>query len=152
MELLPGHRAVSVQTERPGSILSLMRMTPPLLTVLLVVALATGCTGSTPVVENPTAMCDVEPQWRLIDTLGVKGHGSPEDAAAFSGKERSDLPDEGWYVVRQERDRAFLAPPEGPWRLEASRVDDLGWVVFTGLLCAGPTPGPDARPPLAEPS
>jgi hypothetical protein len=126
-------------------------MKPALLAMLLMAATGTACTSSTSSgATNPTAVCDVEPQWALMDTLGMKGHDSPQDAAAQAGRERPDLPQDGWYVVRRDGDRAFLAPPEGPWRLEASRVDNLGWVVFTGLLCTGPSPGHDARPPLTD--
>ena len=122
-----------------------------MLAALVVVASLTACTGATPPPElrNAAEACDVEPQWGLADTLGVDGHDSPRAAAEATAAERGDLPTGSWYVVREQGERAFLAPAGGPWRLEAARTDDLGWIVVSGLTCAGPTPGPHARPPLA---
>ncbi len=123
---------------------------PPFLAALVMLTFATACTNdAAPVARNAAEVCEVEPQWALADTLGVEGHDSPEDAAEATALEQADLPGGTWYVVREEGNEAVLAPSKGPWRLEASRMDGLGWVVVTGLTCAGTTPGPDARQPLS---
>lgn len=106
-------------------------------TAVFVVLCSTACTVSAaPVARNPDEACVAEAQWGLADTVGVEGHGTPEEAATSTAQQSSDLPDGQWYVVRQQGDEAFLAPSDGPWRLEARRMEDLGWVVVTGLRCS----------------
>ena len=88
-------------------------------------------------------------EWALADNLGVQGHDAPEDAAEEAARSDPEVPDGPWYVVLREGDEAFLAPSQGPWRLEAVRTDDLGWYVVEGLTCAGEGGGPGAKPPLS---
>jgi hypothetical protein len=100
--------------------------------------------------RNPDEACDVVAEWALADNLGVQGHDTPEDAAEDAARSYPEVPDGPWYVVLRKGNEAFLAPSQGPWRLEVVRTDDIGWYVVEGLTCAGEDPGPYAKPPLSN--
>ena len=114
-----------------------MTVESSVLALVLTFACLTACTeDESPVAGNADEACEAEPQWALADTVGGEGHGTPVEAATSTALQSSDLPDGQWYIVREQGDEAFLAPSEGPWRLEARRMEDLGWVVVTGLRCS----------------